>query len=255
MKTLTLTFVVLVLAVVGSQSRAIESEEMEMDNSLGGSEKVEYVEKTEYLKISEAPEKDVYQHHAGNVELECKVTGSPAPSVKWIHGSGSHINHAFESNAIFDVSQTGFATVVSRISVKQHHASKSTYTCVGTSGGKTVTSTNEAPQTLASELINELVAENKVRISNFYENIFDLIGSNIILPCVNNMKAEIYWLNDDMEEIKGQEPRFKIMPTGELLITNLQFKDMGTYTCFTKNTVSKDVINTFVYPLAPTNKK
>lgn len=66
---------------------------------------------------------------------------------------------------------------------------------------------DEAPQTLASELINELVAENKVRISNFYENIFDLIGSNIILPCVNNMKAEIYWLNDDMEEIKGQEPR------------------------------------------------
>lgn len=51
MKTLTLTFVVLVLAVVGSQSRAIESEEMEMDNSLGASEKVEYVEKTEYLKM------------------------------------------------------------------------------------------------------------------------------------------------------------------------------------------------------------
>lgn len=66
---------------------------------------------------------------------------------------------------------------------------------------------DEAPQTIASELINELVAENKVRISNFYENIFDLIGANIILPCVNNMKADIYWLNDDMEEIKGQEPR------------------------------------------------
>lgn len=66
---------------------------------------------------------------------------------------------------------------------------------------------DEAPQIIASELINELVAENKVRISNFYENIFDLIGANIILPCVNNMKADIYWLNDDMEEIKGQEPR------------------------------------------------
>lgn len=69
--------------------------------------------------------------------------------MKWIHGSGSHINHAFESNAIFDVSQTGFATVVSRISVKQHHASKSTYTCVGTSGGKTVTSTSKSIKTFS----------------------------------------------------------------------------------------------------------
>jgi hypothetical protein len=34
------------------------------------------------------------------------------------------------------------------------------------------------------------------------------------------------------------------------MIKNLQFKDMGTYICLAKNTVSKDVVSTFLYPLA-----
>lgn len=47
--------------------------------------------------------------------------------------------------------------------------------------------------------------------------------------------------------------RFKVLGTGELLITNLRFNDMGTYICLAKNSVSKDVVSTFLYPLA--NKK
>jgi hypothetical protein len=49
--------------------------------------------------------------------------------------------------------------------------------------------------------------------------------------------------------------RFKILPTGDLLITSLQFKDMGTYICIAKNTVSKDVVSTFVYPMAVKQQK
>lgn len=39
------------------------------------------------------------------------------------------------------------------------------------------------------------------------------------------------------------------LPTGELLISDLKWNDMGTYTCVAKNGIAKDTIQTFIYPL------
>lgn len=48
--------------------------------------------------------------------------------------------------------------------------------------------------------------------------------------------------------IGAQNPRQKVLPNGDLLISPLRWSDMGTYTCIARNPISKDTAETFVYP-------
>jgi hypothetical protein len=122
-------------------------------------------------------------------------------------------------------SPSGIATVVARLIVKPHHipasGTKRTYTCVGKSGGKVVKASttvhfnhrpNEQSSHLATgDMIKALTGNEKVKIYEFYENLFDYIGSSIFLPCKASQKADIYWINEDGKVITGQEPRFVLM--------------------------------------------
>lgn len=63
------------------------------------------------------------------------------------------------------------------------------------------------PSTLANDMLSTLVGSEKTKIFEFYENLFDYIGSNVLLPCKATAKAEIYWINDAGKLITGQEQR------------------------------------------------
>lgn len=43
------------------------------------------------------------------------------------------------------------------------------------------------------------------------------------------------------------------MPSGDLLVKDLSWSDMGEFTCTAKNAFGKDVADTFVYPIKPQN--
>jgi hypothetical protein len=63
------------------------------------------------------------------------------------------------------------------------------------------------PYSIASDMLSTLVGGEKTKIYEFYENLFETIGSNVILPCKATNKANIYWINDAGKEITGQESR------------------------------------------------
>lgn len=52
-----------------------------------------------------------------------------------------------------------------------------------------------------------LVGGEKTKIYEFYENLFEKIGSNVMVPCKATAKANIYWINHAGKEIIGQGPR------------------------------------------------
>jgi len=56
-------------------------------------------------------------------------------------------------------------------------------------------------------MLTSIVGREKVKIYEFYDNLFEYIGSNVLLPCKATPKAEIYWINDNGKLITGQEPR------------------------------------------------
>lgn len=116
-------------------------------------------------------------------------------------------------------SPSGIATVVAKLIVRPNHipssATKRTYTCVGRSGGKiakasTTVHFNRHPGAHldSNDMIKVLTGSDKVQIYEYYDSLFDNIGSTVFLPCKATNKAEIYWINSKEQIIKGQDPRF-----------------------------------------------
>ncbi|XP_063708931.1 neural/ectodermal development factor IMP-L2 [Culicoides brevitarsis] len=221
-------------------------------------------ERNDFVKIVKAPALRISQPTGYSVELECEVVGSPAPVVQWVHGSGQYVNFdEFETNLISESDPTIMTTVKARLVIEHQIRSESTYTCVAKSGGKTAyasTTVHKGPRSLIKQQnltdnflykTNLYGALKPVRITNFIKSILTLMGSNLILPCrtIGRPLADITWLDIDGNVIAGKDPRFKTLPTGELIISDLKWSDMGSYTCVAKNGLSKDTISTFIYPI------
>lgn len=167
-------------------------------------------------------------------------------------------------NIISESSPTTMARVVSRL-VLDHssHAAESTYTCIGRSGGQiAVASTTvyhvEAPRANFTDMIkpgHHLFMHLKpARVTLHYRALFEYMGSTVILPCkaVGRPLPEVTWKNEEGNAVGSlQDPRFRTLPTGELIINDLRWADMGSYTCVAKNAISRDEAETFLYPIRP----
>jgi Immunoglobulin domain len=148
--------------------------------------------------------------------------------------------------------------VRARIVIDHDSASERTFSCVGQAGNrKTYASTIVYPAGASDERAvdapntKHLGSLKPARILHYYDTVFEVIGSNLILPCRSSgrPKAEVYWMDEESNVIGDQEPRYKTLPTGELIITSLRWSDMGLYTCVAKNAIAKDTITTFIYPM------
>lgn len=60
---------------------------------------------------------------------------------------------------------------------------------------------------IAADMLSTLVGSEKTKIFEYYEYLFDYIGSNVLLPCKATAKADIYWINEAGKLITGQESR------------------------------------------------
>ena len=61
---------------------------------------------------------------------------------------------------------------------------------------------------------------------------------------------EITWTNGRGDDI-GNDVRFVVTESGDLVISSVTWDDMGQYTCTAKNLKGATSVNTFLYPLAP----
>lgn len=167
----------------------------------------------------------------------------------------------FESNAITESNPTSRARAISRLIIDRSVISERSFSCVGRSGSKTAvesTTIYSNENNNNSDLLGlnagmggtALNGPKKVRVLSFYSTIFASIGKSIVLPCkaAGRPHPEIFWLDTEQNMIGTQNPRQKVLPNGDLLISPLRWSDMGTYTCIARNAISKDTAETFVYP-------
>jgi len=244
------------LLICSAYGRAID----EPDNSIIQSDDSQYTGGRDWVKISEAPPPKIIQQIGSSVELECEVSGSPAPTVQWVRGNKpvDSIND-FDSNLISESSPSALVRVRSRLIIDRMSLTERTFTCVGHSGSKTTFATTTVyPAPSNSHNITDLLSRNslsgprKTRIVLFYSVIFETIGRNVLLPCkaAGLPHPEIYWLDPEENIVNEQSGRYKVLSTGELLITSLRWSDMGTYTCIARNPLAKDTATSFVYPIS-----
>uniref|UniRef100_A0A1A9UG40 Ig-like domain-containing protein n=3 Tax=Glossina TaxID=44049 RepID=A0A1A9UG40_GLOAU len=210
----------------------------------------------DWIRFIKTPPGKIMQTIGSPVEIVCEIMGSQIPTVQWVvgHLPLSEID-SIESNVISESSSSAIVKVRS-VHVIDHMLSEPrTYTCVGRTGSKTVyASTIVYPQTDFKDLvqIREKPFRGPFRPRIVYSERMhlDLVGSNVVLPCKVHArpKAEVTWLNDEGNRIE-QSHRIKLLPSGDLLITNIKWEDMGAYKCVARNGMGKDSNDVFLYPV------
>lgn len=212
----------------------------------------------DWLKFTKTPPTKMIQAAGATVEIVCEMMGSQVPSIQWIvgHMPVSEIDN-LESNVVSEDAPTAIVRVRS-VHVIDHMLSEArTYTCIGRSGSKTIYASTKVHPAHSDQLLGGLMVTEKQyqgpqkpRIIYTEKTHLDLMGSNIMLPCKVHARphAKITWRNNEEKEIV-QSHRFKVLPTGDLLIMDLKWEDMGNYKCIAHNAVGHDSADTFVYPV------
>ncbi|XP_055716795.1 neural/ectodermal development factor IMP-L2 isoform X1 [Phlebotomus papatasi] len=258
-----LLFAIGIFLVCGLTSARSISEPNNSLQSNGDSGK--FIEAQDWVKVTAAPPVRITHEVGATVELECEVAGSPPPTIHWVRGNTPlNLLNEIEANVVSEASPNALARVRSRLILEHAAPTERTYTCVGRSGSQTAfasTTVIASPHhgrpkhNLTSDIINTLLSPGggaqKPRIVLYYTVVLELLGSDIVLPCntIGRPRPDIYWLDGNDNLISGQEPRYRVLPTGELIITNLKWSDMGGFTCVARNALAKDTITTFVYPV------
>uniref|UniRef100_A0A182Q760 Ig-like domain-containing protein n=1 Tax=Anopheles farauti TaxID=69004 RepID=A0A182Q760_9DIPT len=225
-----------------------------------------------FVRITAAPPARVAQIRGTVVELECEIMGSPTPTVQWVHGSGQTADwEDISVNVITEDTPTSVARVVTRLVIdRASRASQTTYTCIGRAAGQEVSSStvvyhvdsvshlgnySDMPLLRPAGAVDSMFKNLKgARITLHFKTLFENMGSTVVLPCkaIGRPLPEITWLNEEGNVVGSlQDPRFRTLPTGELIITGLRWADMGSYTCVAKNVIAKDESETFLYPIRP----
>ncbi|KAM7356531.1 ecdysone-inducible gene L2 isoform 1-T1 [Cochliomyia hominivorax] len=215
----------------------------------------------DWIKFTKTPPVKILQTLGSPVEISCEVMGSQIPTIQWVvgHVPLSEIE-TIESNVISESSASAIVKVRS-VHVIDHMLSEArTYTCVGRTGSKTVyASTIVYPQSDLKDLVQvrekPFMGHVKPRIVYSERMHLDLVGSNVVLPCKVHARprAEVFWMNDEGNLIE-QNQRFKLLPSGDLLITDLKWEDMGAYKCIARNALGKDTADAFIYPVQKEDK-
>ncbi|XP_037939205.1 neural/ectodermal development factor IMP-L2 [Teleopsis dalmanni] len=255
-----LIIALLVFGAVAVHSRAID----DVDNSIEANSEQQQQQpqsrqnrfEQDWIKFTKPPPSKVFQSLGSPVEIVCEVMGSQIPTISWVVGNLplSELD-SMESNVISESSPSAIVRVRSVHIVDHMLSEPRTYTCVGRTGPKTVyASTTVYPQSDLKDLVQvrdkPFATALKPKIIYNEKLHLDLVGSNIMLPCKvhSRPRAEVFWMNGEGKLIE-QNHRYKILPNGDLLISDIKWEDMGGYKCIARNIHGKDTADTFIYPV------
>jgi hypothetical protein len=87
------------------------------------------------------------------------------------------------------------------------------------------------------------------RIDMWTHNMLELIGSEVQLFCRSSglPTPTTSWVGPEDNPIINSE-KYKILESGDLLIRDLTWDDMGNYMCVVENQHGSDRTNIFLYP-------
>ncbi|ERL90235.1 neural/ectodermal development factor IMP-L2 isoform X2 [Dendroctonus ponderosae] len=216
---------------------------------------------SDYVKITQPPLPVVQKEVGAHVELHCEAMGSPPPTIQWYKGPMRVTeNESFEDNNEITDHTPGIAKVASRLVINyvlpRHQGN---YFCVAAAGSEVVRKMTElvVPNAIGREMnFTQLVfrkivgAHHHPRVTFWAPAYMDVMRSDVILPCksVGNPKPVLTWFRPNGKEVTNDD-KFEVMQDGELSIRSISWDDMGVYTCIVMNSVGKDSVETFLYPM------
>ena len=92
------------------------------------------------------------------------------------------------------------------------------------------------------------------RIYFYTQTTLENIGSTVLISCraIGFPKPTITWMNGNNDLIVPDHLKYRILRSGDLLIQNVTFEDMGKYKCVASNSLGTDSVDKiFFYPTEP----
>lgn len=206
-----------------------------------------------FLTIVRRPSGHTAHRPGTTLEITCEAIAAPAPSIHWFKNDAPVYKHDKESNEIIDTNPTSLARMSSTLLISRTEE-PAEYTCLVVAGPNKARASTIVYSTDGSTEITErsklVPLAPKILVS--YKIILDTIGSNIVLPCrvKGHPRPKVVWSNKD-GEIKKNNKRMKVLRSGELVITSLQWEDLGEYYCRASNVFGNAEVSTYVYPALP----
>ncbi|KAH8303567.1 hypothetical protein KR018_003483, partial [Drosophila ironensis] len=249
------------IATVRGRAVDIVDDSNDVDNSIETEPESEREEKprnrfidADWLKFTKTPPAKLQQQPGQTIEIACEMMGSQVPSIQWVvgHLPVSEIDN-LESNLVSEDAPSAIVRVRS-VHIIDHMLSESrTYTCVGRTGSKTIYASTVVHPARTTEIVpreKQYPGPQKPRIIYTEKTHLDLMGSNVLLPCKVHARprAEVTWYNNENQKVTSGH-RYRVLPTGDLLISDIKWEDMGNYKCSARNTEGHDTADTFVYPV------
>lgn len=186
---------------------------------------------------------------SGEVVLTCAATGSPAPALAW-YKDGLFVPHL---DLVEERQQEGASLGESVARLRLSCATKETvgkYECRARAGEQELSAVTEVR--LADWQEGDLCHESgQPEVGAFSPTIMVEEGQDALLRC-RPMKGKVTttWTNDKGHKL-GEGERYSVTSEGDLMVKDVNFQDMGTYTCTLSNSAGDASVETFLYPLAP----
>jgi hypothetical protein len=208
-----------------------------------------------FVKIKEAPPKLLEARQYSEVKLVCSATGNPAPRVTWRK----------DGHPLMQGQSTSFAS--------SSFADDLTSLPLGETKSKLVLPCIDAPDAGLYECIvnngqNKMSVKTQVNVDSFSGGVkcsrgrgppsisqwmgtaMQVMGTDARLICSADSATSLEWRGPDGQDLSEEEGKYEILPTGDLIVYDLSFTDMGVYSCVAENGYGKDMATTFLYPLA-----
>ncbi|XP_011862803.1 PREDICTED: immunoglobulin superfamily member 10 [Vollenhovia emeryi] len=201
-------------------------------------------------------EPDYMEVTAGNrLELRCEATGNPPPEVHWLLGNDAERQDEHYAQ-IGPRTNDGFTQVISTYvidCVKPEH--QGLVKCVSVSNNVVRTSVRAI-----------LVNGTSDKCDNERPPVFTLYQpyriaeqrTTVVLPCrvVGEPMPYQFWLDvHGITITPTTHTRHTVLPNGDLEIKDLEWEDMGDYTCMAELGFMQKNVTTFVYPLLPSSSE
>ncbi|XP_059054566.1 neural/ectodermal development factor IMP-L2-like [Achroia grisella] len=202
-----------------------------------------------FVKILSAPPESVSLIPGSPLELSCVVAGHPAPTIQWLKNGEPLPDYEESANEILNIHPSSIVQLVTKLVVTTA-GNGDEYTCIASSGIKQKIATTIVYTTEGQAPLRALFRPSTPVIVYYYDTIFQNQGTTVVLPCrvSSYSQAQVYWMDNADKLIYGNS-RMQVLPSGDLLISVLEWRDMGNFTCTAKNLYGKVAASTFVYPV------
>lgn len=208
------------------------------------------------LKFFKKPPTSVTLLSGSSRVLECEVGGFPSPIVYWLKNGKKIDEDSFSSDDVINDDEEVYSItmVKSRLYLDcVTSADEGEYTCV-VENAYEKKSKNVIVEVMETE--NDLCLDKTIgspaKINLWTTRMLKTQGYNVRLLCRSEgfPKPKITWLDTEENPISDNF-KYKVMENGDLIIYDLTWNDMGTYTCLSENSRGSDTVNLFLYPVLP----